>query len=91
MDRLACVDVPALPLQLLLARHPDWKQHPAVVVDRDQPQGKILCTNEHARRRRIRPMPPSCPQPSIRRTTGRRACVATAHNDWQQPNTPDWR
>ena len=54
MDRLACVDIPALPLQLLLAHHPDWKQHPAVVVDRDHPQGKILWTNERARRRRIR-------------------------------------
>ncbi|MBW2270464.1 MAG: DNA polymerase Y family protein [Deltaproteobacteria bacterium] len=54
MDRLACVDVPALPLQLLLARHPDWKRHPAVVVERDQPQGKILWTNERARRRHIR-------------------------------------
>lgn len=54
MDPLACVDVPAFPLQLLLARHPDWKQHPAVVVDRDHPQGKILWTNERARRRRIR-------------------------------------
>ena len=54
MDRLACVDIPALPLQLLLARHPDWKQRPAVVVDRDHPQGKILWTNERARRRHIR-------------------------------------
>lgn len=54
MDRLACVDVPALPLQLLLARHPDWKEHPAVVVDRDHPQGRILFCNLRARRLRIR-------------------------------------
>lgn len=54
MDRMACVDVPALPLQLLLARHPGWAEHPVVVVDRDQPQGRILWANERARSRRIR-------------------------------------
>lgn len=54
MDRLACVDVPALPLQLLLARQPDWKDYPAVVVDRDHPQGRILRTNRRARHLRIR-------------------------------------
>ncbi len=53
-QRLACVDVPALPLQLLLARHPDWREHPAVVVDRDHPQGRILWTNTRARHLRIR-------------------------------------
>jgi len=55
VDRMACVDLPALPLQLLLKRHPDWAERPTVVVDRDKPQGMILWVNEHARAHRIRP------------------------------------
>jgi len=49
VDRLACVDVPALPLQLLLRAHPDWRAHPVAVVDRDKPQGLVLWINESAR------------------------------------------
>ena len=55
MDRMACVDLPAFPLQLLLKRHPDWRTRPVVVVDRDTPQGVILWANEQARAQRIRP------------------------------------
>ncbi len=55
MDRLACVDVPALPLQLLVRSHPDWAEEPAVVVDRDHPQGRILWVNERARACRVLP------------------------------------
>ncbi len=55
MDRLACVDFPALPLQLLLARHPGWRSLPAAVVDRDKPQGLILWANHEARRRGVLP------------------------------------
>ena len=54
MDRMACVELPALPLQLLLQRHPDWAGRPVAVVDRDKPQGVILRVNEHARACRIR-------------------------------------
>ncbi len=54
MDRMACVELPALPLQLLLQRHPDWAGRPVAVVDRDKPQGVILWVNEHARACRIR-------------------------------------
>jgi protein ImuB len=50
MDRLACVDVPALPLQLLLRRHADWAGLPAAVVEQDKPQGRLLWVNEEARR-----------------------------------------
>ncbi len=49
MDRLACVEIPALPLQLLARRHPDWTAYPMAVVDRDQPQGLLLWVNERAR------------------------------------------
>lgn len=55
MHRMACVDLPAFPLQLLLHRHPEWKSHPVAVVDRDRPQGRILWVNEKARRARILP------------------------------------
>jgi len=53
--RLACVDLPALPLQLLLARESGFAGHPTVVVDRDEPQGKVLWVNERARRLRVLP------------------------------------
>ena len=51
---MACVELPAFPLQLLLKRHPDWVDRPVVVVDRDKPQGVIQWVNEHARAHRIR-------------------------------------
>ena len=54
MDRMACVELPAFPLQLLLKRHPDWAGRPVAVVDRDKPQGAILWVNEEARAARIR-------------------------------------
>ncbi len=55
MDRLACVDVPALPLQILLKRQPDWVEHPVAVVDKDSPQGVVLWVNEPAFRHRVLP------------------------------------
>ncbi len=52
---MACVDVAAFPLQLLLRDHPDWKDHPAAVVDRDKAQGTILWVNSRARATGILP------------------------------------
>ena len=49
MDRTACIDLPAFPLQLLLRKHPDWREHPAAVVEADTPQAPILWINEKAR------------------------------------------
>jgi protein ImuB len=57
VDRLACVDAAALPLQLLLRAHPDWVQQPVapvVVIDVDRPQGRVLWLNERARRAGVR-------------------------------------
>lgn len=51
--RLACVDVPALPLQLVLRAHPGWRDDPVVVVEDDRPQARILWANRHARRQGI--------------------------------------
>ena len=55
MDRMACVDLSEFPLQLLLVRRPDWRTHPAVVVDRETAQGLILWANDRARERRVLP------------------------------------
>ncbi len=55
MDQRACVNLPELPLQILFRSHPDWKNQPAVVVDRDKPQGVVLWSNERARTFRILP------------------------------------
>jgi protein ImuB len=54
-DRLACVDLPAFPLQLLLKLHPDWSSQPAAVIAEDKPQGVILWVNERARQAGILP------------------------------------
>lgn len=55
MVRTACIDLPALPLQLLLRRNPEWRDRPVAVVDRDHPQGVLLWVNESARHRRVLP------------------------------------
>lgn len=54
MDRLACVDVAAFPLQLLLCEHPDWAAQPVAVVEDDRPQSSVLFTNVHARKLGVR-------------------------------------
>lgn len=54
-QRWACVDVPALPLQLLARRHPEWVERPMAVVAEDRPQGLILWVNEAAYRNRVLP------------------------------------
>lgn len=55
MDRTACVDIRALPLQLLLEAHRDWSGDPVVVVDRDKPLGVIQWSNRRALSMRILP------------------------------------
>lgn len=55
MDRLACVNFAAFPLQLLLKRHPEWSAYPAAVIAEDKPQAAILWVNEKARRAGVRP------------------------------------
>src|SRR5918996_3755880 len=52
---LACVDLPAFPLQLLLRRHPEWRAYPAAVVAEDKPQGLVLWVNEKARQQGVLP------------------------------------
>ena len=52
---MACVDVAAFPLQLLLRDHPDWKDLPVAVVAQDKAQGTILWVNYRARATGILP------------------------------------
>lgn len=54
MNRILCVDVPALPLQILLRAHPDWVLRAVAVVSEDTPQGVVLWLNDAARRAGIR-------------------------------------
>ncbi len=53
--RVACVDVPSLPLQLLWRREPAWRTQPTVVVDEDRPQGLVRWASEQARVLRVLP------------------------------------
>lgn len=81
---LACVDVPALPLQLLLRRHPDWRDAPAAVVSGDETREPIVWVNREAARQGVRPgMRPAaaaagCPDLRVGRITDSdiRAAVA---------------
>jgi hypothetical protein len=50
LPRWASVNVPALPLQLLLQRHPAWRDEPVAMVAEDRPQGAIAWVNGRARR-----------------------------------------
>jgi protein ImuB len=55
MRRLACLDIPALPLQLMLVSRPAWRALPAAVVDEDRPQGTLSHVNLAARRLGVLP------------------------------------
>ncbi len=55
MVPLACVELPAFPLQLLLRHRPEWAHYPAAVVAEDKPQGLILWVNERARQHGVLP------------------------------------
>lgn len=50
MERIACVDVPALALQWLLRARPAWRDGPVAVLAREDLQGEVLHCNTAARR-----------------------------------------
>lgn len=52
---IACVNIPALALQLLRKAHPEWLEFPMAVIDRDAPTGTILWVNQRAWDHCIRP------------------------------------
>ncbi len=55
MNRLACVDVPALPLQILLRRHPAWREEPVAVLTEDKVHARVRWVNRRAVRLGVRP------------------------------------
>lgn len=55
VERLACAELPALPLQLLLRDHPAWRRHPSAVVAEDLPQSPVLWVNAPAREGGVAP------------------------------------
>lgn len=52
--RIACVDVPALALQIVLRDHPEWRADPVVVIEDERPQARILWANRPARVAHVR-------------------------------------
>ena len=54
VDRTACINIGALPLQLLLRRHPEWRKRPVAVVEQEKPQSPILWINSAAGQAGIR-------------------------------------
>ncbi len=46
---IACLEIPALPLQLALRANPDWRHHPAIVIASDKPTALVLHANAAAR------------------------------------------
>ena len=53
--RVACVDLRALPLQILLHDRPEWRRYPAAVVAEDRPDSPLILVSPLAERARLRP------------------------------------
>ena len=53
--RIACVDIPALPLQILRRDKPEWAGLPLAVVGDDRPQAPVLWVSRTAQQLGIRP------------------------------------
>jgi protein ImuB len=47
--KIACLDLPALPLQLVWRKEPELRAQAVVVIDEDRPQGTVLWACERAR------------------------------------------
>jgi protein ImuB len=55
VPRLACVDLPAFPLQILLKAHPEWRGLPVTVLAEEKAQAPLLWVNEAGWRLGVRP------------------------------------
>lgn len=53
MERLACVKLPFLAMQIALKQNPEWRHFPTVLLERDHPRGRVLEVNKYARRLKI--------------------------------------
>ena len=47
-DRTACINIRELPLQLLLRKHPEWRERPVAVLKKENTQCPILWINSAA-------------------------------------------
>lgn len=54
MSRLAAIDIPSLPLQVLHRDHPEWHAYPTAVVARDEPQALVTHASRSAQALGIR-------------------------------------
>jgi protein ImuB len=54
LRRTACIDIPDLPLQILLREHPDWRDGPVALVAEERPEAELLLINRHAGVLRLR-------------------------------------
>ena len=52
--RVACIDLPAIALQILLRDRPDFRRYPAAVVAEDLPSAPLLCLSPLAERAHLR-------------------------------------
>ncbi|NCN05246.1 MAG: hypothetical protein GW949_06420 [Spirochaetales bacterium] len=55
MDRLACISLPQLPLQLVLRQNPEWYSLPTVTIRDERPTSPVLYANPLALKEGIRP------------------------------------
>ncbi|HEX5658741.1 MAG TPA: hypothetical protein VFX59_16190 [Polyangiales bacterium] len=53
LRRIACVDIPDLPLQMLLRTNPSWRDAPVAVVVEERPEAELLLINGKARALRL--------------------------------------
>jgi protein ImuB len=53
LRRVACVDIPDLPLQMLLRQNPSWRAAPVAVVLEERPEAELLLVNAKARALRL--------------------------------------
>jgi protein ImuB len=53
LRRLACIDVPDLPLQMLLRANPSYRDAPVAVVAEERPEAELLLLNRQARALRL--------------------------------------
>jgi protein ImuB len=54
LRRIACVEIPELPLQILLRAHPDWRGAPLAIVEEERPNAPLILINQQARALRLR-------------------------------------
>ena len=75
MDRWACVNLAAFPLQIMARNKPEWRDLPSVVVSEDKPQGKVQWANAAAQKMGV--LPGQSYALALSLCAGLRACVVS--------------